>query len=55
MGLLKRDLDKELVLKRKFDVIATFKSEKSVDEQFIAIMEGKDLPIYIFTYGIEMV
>lgn len=38
-----------------FQIVATFKTEKHNDEkEFIAIMEGTELPIYVITYNIEM-
>ena len=55
MGLLKQDFEHELSLSTKFNIVATFKTERPESEQFVAIMEGKELPIYVFTYGIEMV
>jgi hypothetical protein len=41
-------------LRKKFEVVASFKTNERSAEQFVAIMEGKDLPIYVFTYSIEM-
>jgi hypothetical protein len=54
MGLLMQDFEKETALRKKFEVVATFKSAEPESAQFIAIMEGKELPIYVFTYNIEM-
>ena len=42
-------------LKSKFQVVATYKSdEKREGEEFIAIMEGVKLPIYVITYSVDM-
>lgn len=54
MGLLLQDFSKENYLRRKFDVVATFETSEPTSRQYIAVMEGKDLPIYVFTYNLEM-
>lgn len=48
------DFLKEMTLTKKFQVIATLKTGDSPKDEFIAIMESLDLPIYVFTYNIEM-
>ena len=58
-GLRLLDFEKELTLTKKFQVVATFQNPDGVKQgdehsEFIAIMEGLDLPIYIITYNIEM-
>lgn len=61
-GLRLHEFEREIMLTKKFQVVATFKDEHfihkdldtSEEGEFIAIMEGLDLPIYIITYNIEM-
>ena len=62
-GLRLQEFSKELTLTKKFQVVATilnpnvpttYNTEDEEQSEFIAIMEGLDLPIYIITYNIEM-
>ena len=54
MGLTLRDFKKHSELRLKYSVLATFNTNKDSDEEFIAIMEGRDLPIYVITYNVEI-
>ena len=52
-------LRQELLFK-KFQIVCTFDTINSVKEEneheeFVAIMEGIELPIYVFTYSPEMI
>jgi len=41
----------------QYQVLATFKTandEKSLNKEYVAILEGKHLPIYVITYNVEM-
>ena len=62
-GLRLQEFAKEITLTKKFQVVATIlnpnvpstsNTEEEEQNEFIAIMEGLDLPIYIITYNIEM-
>lgn len=53
-GLKVSDFLKEMTLTKKYQVIATLKTGDNPKDEFIAIMESLDLPIYVFTYNIEM-
>ena len=35
-------------------MLATFETHDKKEEEFVAIMEHKELPIYVVTYNIEM-
>ncbi len=48
------DFNKNTHLRKRFQVLATFKTEEEKDREYIAIMEAYNLPIYIITYNIEM-
>ena len=56
-GVSANDLGKVNAVDSKLKPIAVFSSH-DIDEtqdKFIAIAEGKDMPIYAFTYGVELV
>lgn len=53
-GLKLNEFNKNTQLRKKFHVLATFKTEESKEREYIAIMEAFKLPIYIITYNIEM-
>lgn len=53
-GLRLKELAKDAELTKLLQPLATFKSAALEDEQFIAIAEAIELPLYVFTYGIEM-
>ena len=53
-GLRLSDFEKNDLLRKRFQVIATFLTEDKKDNEFIAIMEALDFPVYIITYNIEM-
>ena len=70
MGYLARNIKSDEELNDMIDVVATFSGSAIADhkrslmgkenqpykqeEEFVAIAEGRKLPIYIFTYNIEM-
>ena len=56
-GVTPKDIDTDKQLHKLIKPVATFSSHKIEDEkdQFIAIAEGIDLPLYAFTYAIEMI
>ena len=56
-GVTSKDLEEDKQLKKLLKPIATFSSHRIAEpeDQFIAIAEGIDLPLYAFTYAIEMV
>jgi len=52
-----KEFNKQNFLRKKFQVISTFSTEYSkdnYDNEFIAVMESYDYPIYVITYNIEM-
>ena len=50
-GLKINELTSDAALSRNLQVLAVF----SGDDDFIAIVEGKKVPLYAFTYAVEMV
>jgi len=59
-GLTLEMLDRDTHLRQLFKPVAVFDAsvpEEDRDEgkEFIAIAEGVDIPLYIFTYQVEMV
>lgn len=54
-GLRLRELAKDVELFKMLEPLATFKSaSESEEERFIAIAEAHNLPLYVFTYALEM-
>jgi len=53
-GLRLKDLHDDEILDKLLQPLATFKSNSPSHEEFIAIAEGRRLPLYVFSYGIEM-
>lgn len=54
-GLRLRELAKDAELFKMLEPLATFISaSESEEDQFIAIAEAHNLPLYVFTYGLEM-
>lgn len=51
-GLRIEDLEMDSALKNKFKPLAVFATD---DEQVIAIAEGIKVPLYAFSYGIELI
>ena len=56
-GVTIGDLGTENAVKSKLKPIAVFSSHdiEDVNDQYIAIAEGKDMPLYAFTYGIDLI
>ncbi len=56
-GLRPTDLKTQRGIERHIRPLALYQSHGITkdDEKFIAIAEGIDMPVYAFTYGIEMV
>ena len=56
-GVSVENLGKENAVKNKLKPIAVFSSHEIEDDndRYIAIAEGTDMPIYAFTYGIELI
>ena len=55
-GLRLKELVDDPKVSRHLKAVATYEMEiENADEQFIAIAEGVDLPLYVFTYQVEMV
>lgn len=56
-GVTVSGLAKENAVKNKLRPLATFSSHEIDDlsDQFVAIAEGKDMPIYAFTYGLDLI
>ena len=54
-GVTPTSLQQEGSIRNKMKPVAVFSSlDKEDDDKFIAIAEGMDLPLYAFTYAIEM-
>ena len=61
MGLRVREFLRESRLNKRYQVVATFKTSSSTatdvaivdEEEFIAILESVDFPLYFFTYDID--
>lgn len=56
-GVTIKDLETDKQLKKLLKPVATFSSHKIADQknEFVAIAEGIGLPLYAFTYAIEMI
>ena len=56
-GVTVSNLENENAVRSKLKPIAVFSSHdiENENDQFIAIAEGKDMPIYAFTYGIDLI
>ena len=56
-GVSVENLGKENAVKNKLKPIAVFSSHEIEDDndKYIAIAEGTDMPLYAFTYGIELI
>jgi hypothetical protein len=54
-GLTVHNLDEDMKMRRLFKPVAVFDTETDPGNEFIAIAEGIEIPIYIFTYAVEMV
>lgn len=56
-GIKSRDIEKDKHLSKLLKPMATFTSHSIDDEkeQFVAMAEGIGLPLYAFTYAIEMI
>ena len=57
-GLRPMDLKNQRALTRHLRPLALFTStngEINDEEKFIAIAEGAEMPLYAFTYGVELV
>ena len=56
-GVTLKDLETDKQLKKLLKPIATFSSHTIADQknEFVAIAEGMGLPLYAFTYAIEMI
>lgn len=55
-GLRLKELEDDTHMKRLFKPVAVFNLEGvEGKDEFIAIAEGVDVPLYIFTYQVEMV
>ena len=56
-GVTVDNLDKENAVKARIKPIAVYSSHGIEDEgdKYIAIAEGHDMPIYAFTYGVDLV
>ena len=56
-GVTVSGLAKEHSVKSKLRPLATFSSHEIDDlaDQFVAIVEGIDMPIYGFTYALDMI
>lgn len=53
-GLRLADWESDTTLKNMLKPLATFVSDSVDSDRFVAIAEGVDMPIYAFTYGIEV-
>lgn len=55
-GLKIKDLNRDQALKKKLKPLAVFETGlDDSEQQIIAILEGIKVPIYAFTYGIELI
>ena len=56
-GVRKSNVGKEIAVNNKIKPIAVFSSHgiDDADDKFVAIAEGKDMPMFAFTYALEMV
>lgn len=54
LGLTADTLRRDGSLKKLLQPVSTFQQSSSVAEKYIAIAEGKDLPLYAVTYHVEM-
>ena len=54
-GLTVHDLDDDLKMRRLIKPVAVFDTESEKSDDFIAIAEGIDIPLYVFTYQLEMI
>ena len=54
MGILYSDFVRSTYLKSRFDVLATFEMKDDKEEEFVAIMEATEYPLYVMTYNMEM-
>ena len=55
-GLRLKELAKDAKINKFLKPVATYDMDiADADEQFIAIAEGVDIPLYVFTYQVEMV
>ncbi len=56
-GVTVDDLSHETAVRSKLRPVAVFSSHDidEVDNRYIAIAEGKDMPLYAFTYGLELI
>ena len=56
-GISMGQLENDDVLNRNLQPIAVYQTHggEVADDDFVAIMEGKKVPLYAFTYGLEMV
>lgn len=54
MGILYSDFVRSTYLKSRFDVLATIHKETEKEDEFVAIMEAIEYPLYVMTYNLEM-
>jgi hypothetical protein len=54
-GLKIKNFNKDSALNKKYKPLAVFETGATADEQVVAIVEGIDVPVYAFAYGVELV
>ena len=54
-GLRIEYLNSDAALYKKYKPLAVFKNGDTDDERVVAIIEGINVPLYAFTYGIELI
>jgi len=54
-GLKVKNFNKDSALYKKYKPLAVYETGAKDGEQVIAIVEGIDVPIYAFAYGVELV